>query len=695
MPKASILIVEEDRIIAMDIQNSLKNLGYFIAGQTDQGEEAVKNAQELHPDLILMDIDLKGDMDGIEAAAQIRARVDLPVIFLMAFANQSTLERARQSEPYGYVFKPFEEHELAIAIEMALYKHSMEKKLRESEERYDLAVRGANDGLWDWNLKKNEIYYSPRWKAMLGFKEEEIGSNPEEWLTRLHPDDRKQVQENLVSHIKGNTPHFESEYRIQHANGSYVWVLSRGLAVRDAEGKAYRMAGSQADITARKLVEEQLAYSALHDVLTGLPNRVLFMDRLRHRLEQTKRHPDHLFAVLFIDLDRFKIVNDSLGHAIGDQLLIATAQRLQQCVRPEDTVSRLGGDEFSILLNEVHEANDAIRVAERIEGRLVSTSMLDAVKRSTTASIGITLFNPNNTNPEDYLRDADTAMYRAKALGGNRHQLFDSAMYANAVALLEMEGELRHAVERQELLVEYQPIISLASGKATGVEALVRWLQPEGRVIHPLEFISVAEDTGLIIPIGEFVLRTSCLQAKAWRDAGLSKLWVSVNLSARQFQDQHLVRKIERILLETGLPSDGLRLEVTESTAMRDLAYSIKILKDLNKLGVHVSLDDFGNGYSSLSYLKRFPLKVLKIDRSFIQDIMVNKNSEAITTAIIVMARSLNLEVVAEGVETEKQLAFVKSKFCDEVQGFLFSKPLPAKELTSLLQKRRNFLIAP
>jgi EAL domain-containing protein (putative c-di-GMP-specific phosphodiesterase class I) len=285
-------------------------------------------------------------------------------------------------------------------------------------------------------------------------------------------------------------------------------------------------------------------------------------------------------------------------------------------------------------------------------------------------------------------------MYRAKALGGSRHQLFDAAMYANAVALLEMEGELRRAVERQEWLVEYQPIISLASGKAAGVEALVRWLRPEGNLIQPLDFISVAEDTGLIIPIGEFVLRTACRQTKAWRDAGLSTLWVSVNLSGRQFQDQDLVQKIERILRETGLPSDGLRLEVTESIAMRDLPYSIRVLKELNKLGVHVSLDDFGNGYSSLSYLKRFPLKVLKIDRSFIQDIMVNKNSEAITTAIIVMARSLNLEVVAEGVETEKQLAFVKSKFCDEVQGFLFSKPLPADELTNLFQRKRNFLIS-
>ena len=686
------MVVEDENIIAMDIRQRLETLGYQVVAQFGSGTDAICALADSRPDLILMDIGLKGSMDGIQTAEQIRIQFDLPVIFLTSFSDQATLERASQSEPYGYIVKPFEEHELAIAVEMALYKHGMDKKLRESEERYNLAVRGANDGIWDWKLKNNEIYFSPRWKAMLGFREDEIGNNLEEWFKRVHPDDLNRVRENLSLHIEGNASHFESEYRIRHANGSYMWVLSRGLAVQDSEGEAYRMAGSQTDITARKLVEEQLAYGALHDVLTGLPNRALFMDRLKHRLEHTKRHPEQLFAVLFIDLDRFKVVNDSLGHAVGDQLLIATAQRLQQCVRPEDTVSRLGGDEFAILLNEVRDVSDAIRVAERIEGRLVSTTMLDAVKRSTTASIGITLFNSNNTKPEDYLRDADTAMYRAKAMGGNRHQLFDSAMYANAVALLEMEGQLRHAVERQEWLVEYQPIVSVKNGNISGLEALVRWLHPHRGLIPPMEFIPVAEETGLIIPMGEFVLRAACQQVKAWRDAGFPKLWVSVNLSGRQFQDQNLVQKIKQVLQETGLPSDGLRLEVTESIAMRDLAYSIKVLKELKMLGVFVSLDDFGNGYSSLSYLKQFPLKVLKIDRSFIHDIIINQNSEAITTAIIFMARSLNLEVVAEGVETEEQLSFLKSKFCDEVQGYLFSKPLPAMELTNLL-KNENFLI--
>ena len=691
MSKANILIVEDESIIALDIRNSLESNGYQVAGQADRGEDAISQAGRLRPDLILMDISLKGNMNGIEAAEQIRAKFDIPVIFISAYTDASIIELARNAEPYGYILKPFEERALSIAIEIALYKHGMEKKLRESEERYDLAARGANDGLWDWNLKRNEIYYSTRWKTMLGFKEHEIGNNPDEWLKRIHPDDQKRVRESLISHINGETPHFEYEYRIQHANNVYMWILTRGLAVREAEGKAYRIAGSQTDLTSRKLIEERLAYGALHDGLTGLPNRELFMDRLKQRMELVKRHPDSLFAVLFLDIDRFKVVNDSLGHAVGDQLLSTTAKRLQLCMRPEDTVSRLSGDEFTILLSEVKDVSDAIRVAERIQARMMETTVLSAINRTTTVSIGITMFNDKYTKPQDMLRDADTAMYRAKALGGGRHQIFDTTMHTQALSLLQLEADMKRAVKNQEWVVYYQPIISVAGDKVSGVEALVRWMHPERGIIPPLDFIPQAEDIGLIVPIGEFVLRTACLQTKAWRDAGFSKLWVSVNLSARQFQDQNLVYKISQILEETGLPSDGLRLEVTESVAMQDIAYGIKVLKELKKLGVHVSLDDFGNGYSSLSYLKQFSLNVLKIDQSFIQDILVNKNSEAITMAIIAMARSLGLEVVAEGVEKEEQLAFLKSKFCDEVQGFLFSKPLPVNELTTFLHKPSVF----
>jgi len=680
-----IMLVEDETIIAMDIQHRLESLGYEVAGHAITGEQAVRLTAELTPELILMNVNLRGEFDGIETAMRIRSFSDIPIIYITAFADDETLNKARLTGAFGYLLKPFQDIELRSTIEMALYKYRMERKLRESEERYALAIRAANDGIWDWNLKTNEIYFSTRWKAILGYKENEIGNNPDDWFNRIHPEDQKLVQTNLVSHIKGFTPQFQCEYRIQQSNGNYLWVLSRGLVVRDIKGLPYRMAGSQSDITSRKLVEERLAHDALHDALTGLPNRVLFMDRLDNRLSHTKRNPNNLFAVMFIDLDRFKVVNDSLGHAVGDQLLIIIASRLKLCLRPEDTVSRLGGDEYAILINEVKDVSDAIRIANRIKAGLVTTALLGTVERSPTASIGIAMVNSRYKTAGELIRDADTAMYRAKALGGNRHQLFDESMYINAVELIQLEGELKHAVAHEEWLVYYQPIISLANGETIGAEALVRWLHPRRGIVSPQEFIHIAEDTGLIVPIGEFVLRTACMQAKAWRDAGNPNLWVSVNISGRQFHDQNLLEMIKEVLGDTGLPSSGLRLEITESEAIRNMEYTIKVLEDLNKLGVCVSLDDFGTGYSSLNYLRRFPLKCLKIDQSFIQDINLNQKSESLTKTIIAMARSLDLEVVAEGVEKEEQISFLRSQLCDNVQGYLLSHPISANDLSKLL----------
>jgi diguanylate cyclase (GGDEF)-like protein len=485
--------------------------------------------------------------------------------------------------------------------------------------------------------------------------------------------------------IKGHNTQFEREYRIQCADGHFEWMLIRGVVVRDATGVAYRMAGWQTDIGSRKQVEERQAYDTLHDSLTGVPNRILFMDRLVFRLERAKRHVDSHFAVLYLDLDRFQVVNDTLGHSAGDQLLISTAMRIQQCLRPEDSLSRLSGDEFAILINEVRDVNDALRIAERIRGSLVTTTMLGTVERSPTASIGIVFCQNDYNNAEDLMRDADLAMFRAKTLGRNRDQVFDMTMFTGAVALLQLEVELKRAVARQEWLVLYQPIVSLQTGKISGVEALLRWQHPQRGSVSPLEFIRVAEDTGYIVTIGEYVLRIACQQVRAWRDIGHVGLWVAVNISARQFQDENLVEMVRKILTETGLPSDGLHLEMTESVAMQDLEFSIKILKELDKLGVSVALDDFGTGYSSLSYLKRFPLKVLKIDQSFVQDIYINKNSEAIMEAILAMARSLNLDVVAEGVEKEDQLEFLRLLGCDYAQGFYLSHPLSALELGEAL----------
>jgi diguanylate cyclase (GGDEF)-like protein len=436
----------------------------------------------------------------------------------------------------------------------------------------------------------------------------------------------------------------------------------------------------------RKLAEERLAFDALHDSLTGLPNRTLFMDRLGQKLEHVKRDPAATFAILYLDLDRFKVVNDSLGHSVGDQVLIATARRLTECVRADDTVSRLSGDEFAILLSDIKDSSDTVRLAYRVQEVLMSRSMLESIDRASTASIGIAIYNSNYTQPQEMLRDADTAMYRAKAHGGGRYQIFDASMYASALALLEMEAELKQAVENEEWEVDYQPVISLADRSVHGIEALVRWRHPKRGRINPGDFISVAEETGLILPIGEYVLRHACKQVRILREQGHPNMWVSVNISARQFQDQNLPRKIERILDETGLPGNGLQLELTETVAMKDLSYSVRVLKELERMGISVSLDDFGNGYSSFGYLNRFPIKVLKIDRSFIHSMDQKKNNKAIIEAIISMGHTLNLVVVAEGVETKKQLAFLDSIGCDEGQGFLFSRPVAADKLVSRVE---------
>ena len=560
-----------------------------------------------------------------------------------------------------------------------------EESLRDSEERYALGLRGANDGLWDWNLATRQIHYSARWKSMLGFTDEEIGNRIEEWIDLVHPQDGERVRADIAAHLDGFTPLLESEYRIQHKDGTFRWVLCRGLAVRDASGKAYRMAGSQTDITARKLAEEQLLHDALHDTLTGLPNRALFVDRLGRSVASARRHPERLFAVLFMDLDRFKLVNDSLGHACGDQLLVALARRLEGCIRAGDTVARLGGDEFAILLEEIREVAESTTVADRVLNVLSLPFELSARQISVTASIGIAIGSACYHEAEDLLRDSDTAMYRAKALGRMRSVLFDPSMHTRVVALLECEADLRRAIERGEFLVYYQPVLSTKSGRITGIEALLRWQHPERGLVQPADFIPIAEEAGLIVPIGEWVLRTACRQAQAWRQAGHPELRIAVNFSARQFREEGLADLIRQVLAETGLPPQALEVEITESAAMQELNQTVKTLDQLTEMGVHISIDDFGNHYSALNYLKRFPIGSVRVDRSFVRDLPRSEDNVAITSAIVSMARSLKLTVVGEGVETQEQLAFLESVGCDQVQGFLFCRPLPAGDLAAFL----------
>ncbi len=572
----------------------------------------------------------------------------------------------------------------------------IKERLRESEERYALAVRGANDGLWDWNLVANEIHYSTRWKTMLGYSEDEIGSSPDEWLGRIHPDDRENVEAAINAHTRLSTAHFESEHRIRHKSNNYIWVLCRGLAVQDSSNVPTRMAGSQTDITLRKVFEEQLRHQALHDSLTSLPNRALFLDRLTQAIRLSERQKDYHFAVIFLDLDRFKVLNDGLGHVVGDALLNMFAEKLQNILRAVDTVcrhtgtlARFGGDEFVLLLDNISGVGDATLVAGRIERMLEQPFQIDEHEVFTSASIGIAMSGPGYANPEELIRNADTAMYRAKARGKACFEIFDADMHSKAIERLQLENDLRRAIDREEFRVHYQPIVSLETGRILAFESLVRWEHPERGMIPPIEFIPVAEETGMIVAIGEFVLRTSCQQLRAWHTSipGQSDLVISVNLSVKEFSKPNLIASIADILTESVVQPHHLKLEITESALMESVEYVTRTLRQLRDMGIQLAIDDFGTGYSSLSYLHRFPMHTLKVDQAFIREMSSSRESEQIVRTVLLLAQALSMSTIAEGIEDATQAAALRALRCESGQGYYFSRPLSADQATGLLSK--------
>ncbi|MFV9506358.1 MAG: EAL domain-containing protein [Oscillochloridaceae bacterium umkhey_bin13] len=576
---------------------------------------------------------------------------------------------------------------VAVIRDISAAKHA-EIALRESEERYALASRGANDGLWDWDLRTNTVYFSPRWKALLGYSEDEIGNSFTEWITRVHPDDRDRLEVRLTAHFRRLISHFEHEYRICHRDGTYRWMLCRGIAVWNAAGEALRMAGSQTEITDRKLVEQQLMHDALHDGLTGLPNRALFIDRLEHAISRSQRNPEHHFAVLFLDLDRFKVINDSLGHSAGDQLLIKIASILQLSLRPGDTVARLGGDEFTILLDEITAEDNPLKVAERIQQLMANPIKLDNQEAFTTASIGIVLSSAEYRSANDMIRDADTAMYHAKLGGKARAAVFDPSMHEAALSLLQLESDLRRAIERNELCLYYQPIVRLDTGLMIGMEALLRWQHPQRGMLTPNEFLPIAEETGMIVQIGWWVLREACLQMRRWHaeSSGMNLLSLNINLSEKQLIEPDAVAQIQAILAETGMPGELLKLEITEHTLLAHHEVTIHKLHEIRKLGIQLCIDDFGTGYSSLNYLQRFPINVLKIDRSFVQMLGRPGEQSEIVQAIIALANALKLQAVAEGTETNSQVEELRRLNCEYGQGWFFSQALNVEAINRLVR---------
>ena len=682
-----LLIVDDNEMNRDMLARRLARKGYAI-GLAENAKDLLTRVKQDAVDLVLLDIEMP-EISGLDALQKLRERysaAELPIIMVTAKAQSDDVVEALDLGANDYLTKPIDFPVAVARIGTQLSHKQTQEALKESEERYVLAARGSNDGLWDWNLSANMMYFSPRWKAMLGYQEGEIGDRPEEWFDRIHDADRERVKKEIAAHQKGLTPHFESEHRVLHKDESFRWMLSRGVAVHDTSGNVLRMAGSQTDITEGKV----------SDPLTGLPNRLLFIDRVGRLIKHTKRRKDQLFAVLFLDLDGFKMINDSMGHLIGDQLLLGVANRLETCLRATDTVARvgetftvarLGGDEFTVLLDDMKDPSDAKRAADRLMKALSSPFLLGGKEVFTTVSIGIALSNPAYEQAEDILRDADTAMYRAKSLGKARYELFDADMRAAMMARLQLETDLRRALERGEFQNFYQPIVALDSGEIVGFEALSRWQHPSRGLVGPNEFIPVAEETGLIRELGWWNLREACRQISEWRAGSIANrhLTISVNLSAKQFLQPNLVEDIRKLLLELALPPEALKLEITESTVMADPSAAVEMLQQIKSLGIRLAIDDFGTGYSSLSYLHRFPLDTLKIDRSFISSMCDGGEGMEIARTILPMANNLRLDVVAEGVETVQQIALLQKLQCKYGQGYYFSRPLSAEGTAALL----------
>ncbi len=690
-----LLLVEDDAVDRMAFERFVRRqrLGWdvAVASSVDEARQLFERASF---DVVLTDYHL-GDSTGVEILG---LDPGIPVIVITGAGNEQTAVQALRAGAYDYLVKDAGRHYLEmmpVTIDNAWRRHASEVEARQlaralaiSEERYALAAAGSNDGLWDWDLKSGQIYLSERWKSILGYADHEIDATPESWFELVHPEDLELLKTQVEAHLEGRTPHFENEHRIRRRAGDYRWVLSRGLAVRDEGGEPYRFAGSQRDITHRKQAEERLTWAALHDELTGLPNRALFMDRLDNAVKRFRRRNDQHFGVLFLDLDRFKVINDSLGHLAGDKVLRSISRRLESCLRIGDTVARLGGDEFAVLLEDVADFSEVDKVAERIDQELEKPFHVGGHEFYSAASIGVALSSTGYERAEDLLRDADTAMYRAKSEGRGRRVFFDPAMHERAMARLHLENDLRRAVDRQEFEVYFQPLVELAAGRLRGFEALVRWRHPENGVMAPRQFLKVARETGLAPRIGWWVLAEASRRMKAWqqRFAWAGELAVSVNLDARQLSSAELLERVESELAACDLAPRCLELEITEAMIVDNPERTGKVLARLRGQGIRLYVDDFGTGYSSLSQLHRFPVDTLKIDRSFIGRMSAEGEDLEIVRTIVALARNLKLTVLAEGVETPEQLALLRDLGCEYAQGFLFARPLAPGAVEDLLE---------
>ncbi|MBI4824887.1 MAG: EAL domain-containing protein [Nitrospirae bacterium] len=693
MTSKKVLVVEDESVVAMHIEDSLKKLGYAVPAVVASGEEAVKKAEEFQPDLILMDIVLKGEMDGIKASEIIHSRFNIPVIYLTAYADDAILQRAKLTEPLGYILKPFNERELRTAIEIALYKHEMETRLKKMERWLSITLKSIGDGVIATDKDMRVTFMNKVAEEITGWKHEDaMGKELAEIfnIKNGNSEDSHAVESLLLEKVlkEGIILNLMEDRVLITRDRKEVPISDSIAPIREDENNISGIVVAFRDITERKKLESTIKYQEYHDILTGLPNKALLIEHLTSELAAA--HDNKKVALMFFDIDRFKTINETLGHSIGDMLLKEVGVRVRECVRGTDTIARIGGDEFGILLPDINDARDVAVIAGKIVAAFKKPYMINGRELNVSISLGISIYPDDCKYYEDLMKNADIAMYHAKERGRNNYQFYDPSVNIRTLERITLENRMRQAIELGELVVHYQPLVDIAMNRIIGAEALVRWQHPELGLLLPLQFLPIAEETGFIKLIDIWVLSTVCAQSKEWERSGLPPICISVNFSAMQFQHTDFAEIISHALGESSLDPGNICVEITENVAMRDIELTIPNLSRLKGLGINFFIDDFGTGYSSLSCLKRFPIHKLKIDKSFVHDIALDTDSKAIISAIIAMAHSLKLKVIAEGVETPDQVEFLRSIGCDEMQGYLFSKALPADGFKQLLIKQQK-----
>jgi diguanylate cyclase (GGDEF)-like protein/PAS domain S-box-containing protein len=697
-PTQRILVVDDDSAGRRLTRATLVKAGFEVA-EAANGRLALEQLNQGLPDLVLLDVSMP-EIDGFTVCAELRklpGGTRVPVIMMTGLDDVKSIERAFEVGASDFITKPINWAILSHRVRYILRASNAINELAQSQRRLSNAQRIGDMGDWEWDSRRDRVLCSDQAARIFGHAEAPAAADFAGFFAAVHEDDHGAWQQACRRALSEDHA-FAHDLRVRRGDGSLRHLHQQVEVIEhDAAGIPVRLAGAVHDVTRHKTAEAEIRRLAYYDPLTGLPNRLLFTEQLQRALAHCERHGKRL-AIMFIDLDNFKRVNDTLGHTCGDELLRTAGDRLAGSLRAYDAltrnagegehaIARLGGDEFIVMVSDIQRPADVGAIAQRLVKTLEQPLVLQGTEVFVGGSVGVAIFPDDGRDIDTLLKNADTAMYRAKEAGRGGFQFYDASMNARALDRLMMETRLRRALERDEFVLHYQPRVDVESGRIVGAEALIRWQHPENGLLPPAEFIPLVEDVGLVIPIGEWAIDVACRQVAAWQGMGLGAIPVAVNLASTHLRERALPALVARAIKDHGLPPQCLELEVTESILLADSAVSGEIADELNRMGVKLSIDDFGTGYSSLSYLKRLPIASLKIDRSFVRDLVTDPDDEAIVTAIIALAHSLKLKVVAEGVESEAQLAMLKARRCDEYQGYLTSRPVDGDEFARVVRK--------